>query len=69
MVVVFTGGTGGTKLVQGLQQVIAPEDLTIIVNTGDDIRVVGAACFPGRGLRPVRSLWLAQYRPRMGRGQ
>ncbi len=37
MVVVFTGGTGGTKLVQGLQQVVAPEDLTVIVNTGDDI--------------------------------
>src|SRR5271157_110003 len=37
MVVVFTGGTGGTKLVQGLQHVVAPEDLTVIVNTGDDI--------------------------------
>jgi LPPG:FO 2-phospho-L-lactate transferase len=37
MIVVFTGGTGGAKLVQGLQQVVAPEDLTIIVNTGDDI--------------------------------
>ncbi len=36
MIVVFTGGTGGTKLVQGLQQVISPEDLTVIVNTGDD---------------------------------
>jgi LPPG:FO 2-phospho-L-lactate transferase len=37
MVVVFTGGTGGAKLVQGLQQVVAPEELTVIVNTGDDI--------------------------------
>jgi LPPG:FO 2-phospho-L-lactate transferase len=37
MIVVFTGGTGGTKLVQGLQQVIAPEHLTVIVNTGDDL--------------------------------
>ena len=37
MITVFTGGTGGTKLVQGLQQVVAPEDLTVIVNTGDDI--------------------------------
>lgn len=37
MIVVFTGGTGGTKLVQGLQQVVAPQELTVIVNTGDDL--------------------------------
>ena len=37
MIVVFTGGTGGAKLVQGLQQVVAPSDLTVIVNTGDDL--------------------------------
>src|SRR5271167_4918324 len=46
MVVVFTGGTGGTKLVQGLQQVIAPEDLTVIVNTGDDIEWWGLHVSP-----------------------
>ncbi len=37
MIVVFTGGTGGAKLVQGLQQVVAPEKLCVIVNTGDDL--------------------------------
>ncbi|HEY1731649.1 MAG TPA: 2-phospho-L-lactate transferase [Terriglobales bacterium] len=37
MIVVFTGGTGGTKLVQGLQEVVMPGDLTVVVNTGDDI--------------------------------
>jgi len=36
MIVVLTGGTGGAKFVNGLQQVIPPGDLTIIVNTGDD---------------------------------
>jgi len=36
-VVIFTGGTGGTKLVQGFQRLVAPEDLTVVVNTGDDI--------------------------------
>jgi len=46
MVVVFTGGTGGTKLVQGLQQVVAPEDLTVIVNTGDDIEWWGLHISP-----------------------
>ena len=37
MIVVFTGGTGGAKLVQGLQQVVAPDQLTVIVNSGDDL--------------------------------
>jgi LPPG:FO 2-phospho-L-lactate transferase len=37
MITVLTGGTGGAKFVDGLQQVIAPEDLTLIVNTGDDL--------------------------------
>src|SRR5207302_9847711 len=37
MITVLTGGTGGAKFVEGLQQVIAPEELTLIVNTGDDL--------------------------------
>ena len=37
MITVLTGGTGGAKFVDGLRQVIAPEELTIIVNTGDDL--------------------------------
>src|SRR5437764_1460097 len=36
MIVVLTGGTGGAKFVNGLRRVIAPAELTIIVNTGDD---------------------------------
>jgi LPPG:FO 2-phospho-L-lactate transferase len=36
MIVVFTGGSGGAKFVDGLRRVVPPEDLTIIVNTGDD---------------------------------
>jgi LPPG:FO 2-phospho-L-lactate transferase len=46
MIVVFTGGTGGTKLVQGLQQVVAPEELTVIVNTGDDVEWWGLHVSP-----------------------
>ncbi len=46
MIVVFTGGTGGTKLVQGLQQVVAPENLTVMVNTGDDIEWWGLHISP-----------------------
>jgi len=45
-IVVFTGGTGGTKLVQGLQRLVAPEDLTVVVNTGDDIEWWGLHVSP-----------------------
>ncbi len=37
MIIVLTGGTGGAKFVWGLAQVVPPEQLTIIVNTGDDL--------------------------------
>ena len=36
MIVVLTGGTGGAKFVDGLRRVVQPQELTIIVNTGDD---------------------------------
>lgn len=45
-VTVFTGGTGGTKLVQGLQRIVAPEELTVVVNTGDDIEWWGLHVSP-----------------------
>src|SRR5260370_22963855 len=37
MITVLTGGTGGSKVVDGLRQIVRPEELTIIVNTGDDL--------------------------------
>jgi LPPG:FO 2-phospho-L-lactate transferase len=37
MIVVLTGGTGGAKLIQGLHHSIPAENLTVIVNTGDDV--------------------------------
>jgi LPPG:FO 2-phospho-L-lactate transferase len=46
MIVVLTGGTGGAKLVQGLQHVVAPEKLTVIVNTGDDVEWWGLHVSP-----------------------
>jgi LPPG:FO 2-phospho-L-lactate transferase len=46
MIVVFTGGTGGAKLVQGLHQVVVPEELTVIVNTGDDLEWWGLHVSP-----------------------
>jgi len=37
MICVLSGGTGGAKFVDGLRQVIPAEDITIVVNTGDDL--------------------------------
>lgn len=37
MITVLTGGTGGAKFVDGLRHVVPAEELTIIVNTGDDL--------------------------------
>jgi LPPG:FO 2-phospho-L-lactate transferase len=37
MITVLTGGTGGAKFVDGLRQVVPGEELTIVVNTGDDL--------------------------------
>ncbi len=46
MIVVLTGGTGGAKFVDGLRRVINPEDLTVIVNTGDDFEWWGLHISP-----------------------
>jgi LPPG:FO 2-phospho-L-lactate transferase len=35
-VVALSGGVGGAKLVDGLAEVVPPEALTVVVNTGDD---------------------------------
>jgi LPPG:FO 2-phospho-L-lactate transferase len=37
MICVLTGGTGGAKFVDGLRQTIPAEEITLIVNTGDDL--------------------------------
>jgi LPPG:FO 2-phospho-L-lactate transferase len=37
MITVLTGGTGGAKFVWGLAQIVPPEQLTVVVNTGDDL--------------------------------
>jgi len=37
MICVLSGGTGGAKFVDGLRQVMPAEDITLVVNTGDDL--------------------------------
>ena len=45
-VVVLIGGVGGAKLALGLSQVVKPERLTFIVNTGDDFWHLGLKICP-----------------------
>ncbi len=42
----LAGGVGGSKLVQGFARAMDPRDLTIIVNTGDDIVMHGLHISP-----------------------
>ena len=42
----LAGGVGGSKLLLGLYRVMDPADLTIIVNTGDDIVIHGLHVSP-----------------------
>lgn len=42
----LAGGVGGAKLAHGLAQILPPEDLTVIVNTGDDFEHLGLQICP-----------------------
>jgi len=42
----LAGGVGGAKLADGLAQLLPPEDLTIVVNTGDDFEHFGLYVSP-----------------------
>lgn len=55
-VVVLAGGTGGAKLARGMQDVVGPESLTVVANTGDDIEIYGSYVSPDPDLV---SFWLA----------
>jgi LPPG:FO 2-phospho-L-lactate transferase len=45
-VVALAGGVGGARLADGLQQVLAPDELTVIVNTADDDEFHGLLVCP-----------------------
>jgi LPPG:FO 2-phospho-L-lactate transferase len=45
-VVALAGGTGGAKLAHGLQLVLPPGELTVVVNTGDDTERHGLLVMP-----------------------
>ncbi len=46
MIVALAGGVGGARLAVGLAQVLAPKQLAIVVNTGDDFEHHGLTVCP-----------------------
>ncbi len=45
-IIALAGGVGGAKLAHGLAQILPPENLTVIVNTGDDFEHLGLYICP-----------------------
>lgn len=45
-VIALCGGVGGAKLAVGLSRILAPDDLTLVVNTGDDFVHLGLHVSP-----------------------
>jgi LPPG:FO 2-phospho-L-lactate transferase len=45
-IIALAGGVGGAKLVDGLARILPPEDLIIVVNTGDDFEYLGLYVCP-----------------------
>lgn len=46
MILALAGGVGGAKLANGLAQLCPPDDLVVVVNTGDDFRHLGLRISP-----------------------
>ena len=46
MIVMLAGGTGAAKLLQGMVRVVPQEEITVIVNTGDDLNWWGLDVSP-----------------------
>lgn len=55
-VAILAGGTGGAKLARGMLDVVGPDELVVIANTGDDVEIYGAHVSPDPDLV---SFWLA----------
>jgi LPPG:FO 2-phospho-L-lactate transferase len=56
LVVLLSGGTGGAKLARGLLDVLGPDRLAVVANTGDDVAAFGLHVSPDPDLI---TYWLA----------
>ncbi len=66
-VLALCGGVGGAKLALGLSKVLTPEQLTIVVNTGDDFEHFGLTICPD--LDTVTYTLAGLSNPEMGWGR
>jgi LPPG:FO 2-phospho-L-lactate transferase len=46
VIIALSGGVGGAKLALGLSRILPPEDLMVVVNTGDDFEHLGLSISP-----------------------
>ncbi len=46
MIIALSGGVGGAKLALGLSRILKPEELLVVVNTGDDFEHLGLSISP-----------------------
>jgi LPPG:FO 2-phospho-L-lactate transferase len=46
VIIALSGGVGGAKLALGLARIMPPEQLTVVVNTGDDFEHLGLSISP-----------------------
>jgi LPPG:FO 2-phospho-L-lactate transferase len=46
VIIALSGGVGGSKLALGLSRILPPEQLLVVVNTGDDFEHLGLAISP-----------------------
>lgn len=68
-IVALAGGVGGAKLAHGLAQILKPDELTVIVNTGDDFKHYGlyicpdldTVCYTLAGLANPETGWGRVY--------
>jgi LPPG:FO 2-phospho-L-lactate transferase len=64
-VVVLAGGTGGARLARGMLDVVGPQNLVVVANTGDDVEIYGAHVSPDPDLV---AFWLADLIDERGWG-
>jgi LPPG:FO 2-phospho-L-lactate transferase len=64
-VVVLAGGSGGAKLARGMLDVVGPDQLVVVANTGDDVEIYGAYVSPDPDLV---TFWLADQIDERGWG-